>query len=85
MNKHTILFNIASRNVNRLSPELEQRVWEHIENVMNGDNLYGNASREIILEAYYHQEACGRNWAEIQMDIIYSYGPIRLVCKNTGA
>lgn len=68
MKTHTILFNIASRTCMKLSPKKEERVIGYIYNVMNGDGLYDNASKEIILEAYMDQERGGRpdvTWAHL--------------------
>lgn len=68
MNTHTILFNIASRTCMKLSPKKEEKVIGYIYNVMNGDGLYDNASKEIILEAYMNQEQGGRpdvTWAHL--------------------
>ena len=55
MTKHTILFHIACRNVCQMSPELETKVYDLIEDWCNGDGLYEGASKEVILDAYFHQ------------------------------
>jgi len=68
LNPNTILFNVASRTCLKLSPKKEERVLGYIYNVMNGDGLYDNASKEIILEAYMEQERGGRpdvTWAHL--------------------
>jgi len=68
LNPNTILFNVASRTCLKLSPKKEERVLGYIYNVMNGDGLYDNASREVILEAYFNQEQGGRpdvTWAHL--------------------
>jgi hypothetical protein len=51
-NHNTILFNVACRTVLGLTPIVERRVLNYINDVMNGDGLYKDASQEIILEAY---------------------------------
>jgi hypothetical protein len=68
LNPNTILFNVASRTCLKLSPKKEERVLGYIYNVMNGDGLYDNASKEVILEAYMDQESGGRpdvTWAHL--------------------
>lgn len=68
LNPNTILFNVAARTCMKLSPKKEERVLGYIYNVMNGDGLYDNASRETILEAYMNQEQGGRpdvTWAHL--------------------
>jgi hypothetical protein len=66
MNHHTVLFNLAARTVLHLTPTEEKRVRDHIENVMNGDDLYEGASLETILEAFHDQEAMmGETWVEL--------------------
>lgn len=73
---HTELFNIAARNVLRLTPKEEQGVRDHIENVMNGDGLYEGSSFETILEAFHDQEAMPQEtWAELILMILGWAGP----------
>lgn len=75
MNNHTILFNIASRNILKLTPEVEIKVKNHIMDIMNGDGLYDGSSEEAILEAYFSQENCDPhydlNWADLIRDILH--------------
>jgi len=56
MPHHTILFNIASFTLIGLSREAQNMVYEHIEDVVNGDNLYENPSKETILTAYHDMQ-----------------------------
>jgi hypothetical protein len=71
--KHTILFNIASRTILGLSPLIERRVTQYINDVMNGDGLYEGASQEIILEAYADQHMVPwkkDTWVELISEIL---------------
>jgi hypothetical protein len=76
MNHHTVLFNLAARTVLHLTPTEENRVRDHIENVMNGDGLYDGADDETVLEAFYHQEAMPEEtWAELILVALGWAGP----------
>ena len=71
--KNTILFNIASRTILSLSPFVERRVIQYINDVMNGDGLYEGASQEIILEAYADQNVVPwkkDTWVELISEIL---------------
>lgn len=73
---HTVLFNLAARNVLRLTPSEEQKVRDHIECVMNGDGLYEGASFETILEAFFHQESMmGETWTDLILIVLGWAGP----------
>ena len=76
MNHHTVLFNLAARTVLHLTPTEENRVRDHIENVMNGDGLYDGASFETILEAFFDQESMmGETWADLILIVLGWAGP----------
>ena len=65
---HTVLFNIAGLTLIHLSVSDLKKVYNYIEETMNGDGLYGkNPEKEILLEAYYDQEMSdhlGLNWVD---------------------
>jgi hypothetical protein len=65
--RHTVLFNIATYTVTKLSVAEGKRIYAYIEEVMNGDGLYEGASKESILEAYYNQHNPFNNltWVEL--------------------
>ena len=52
---HTILFNVAAYTVLKLSKSQAHKLYQIIEDTMNGDDLYEGADRETILEAYFNQ------------------------------
>ena len=62
---HNILFNAAAYTKIGLTSEDGAKVYEYIEEVMNGDGLYEGAERETILEAYHELqmgEVYGLDW-----------------------
>jgi hypothetical protein len=73
---HTVLFNVTCRTILKLTPEQEERVWNEIEDTMNGDRLYGEASKEVILEAYFEQHSRSwdglpdKTWIELVKDLM---------------
>lgn len=69
---HTILFHIAAGTLLHLSPQTLKNVWEVIETTMNGDDLYPNASKETLLQAYFqqHQQNPETTWVELIEEIL---------------
>jgi hypothetical protein len=73
---HTALFNIAARNILRLTPKEEQRVRDQINDAMRGDGLYDGADEETVFEAFYHQESMpNETWAELILVTLGWAGP----------
>lgn len=71
LNHHTILFNVAAHTILQLSVEDSKSVWNIVEDTMNGDGLYEGMSKEVILEAYYHQHATnGETWIDLIKDLL---------------
>ena len=67
---HTVLFNIAAYTVLKLSIAEGKRIYNYIEEIMNGDGLYEGATKETILEAYHDQHNAGPwTWIELIQEL----------------
>jgi hypothetical protein len=67
---HTVLFNVAAYTVLKLSVAEGKRIYNYIEEIMNGDGLYKGATKETILEAYHDQYNAGPwTWVELIQEL----------------
>jgi hypothetical protein len=85
MNKHTILFNVAGLTNIQLSEEDHNKVYDYIEELINGDGLYEEASKETILEAYHDLqmgEIYGLDWVNHISTILEEIGLIQKYKKS---
>jgi hypothetical protein len=71
-NKNTIMFYIGASTVLKLDIDIIEQVYSIIEQIVNGDDLYENPSKETILEAYASQENPfnDRTWSELIGEIM---------------
>ena len=68
---HTVLFNIAAYNRLQLPFAEGKRIYNYIEEIVNGDELYDDPSKETILEAYHNQYNVGPwTWVELIMELM---------------
>jgi hypothetical protein len=75
-NTQTLLFNVGGITILHLSVEKLNEVYSVIEDIMNGDGIYGEApEKEIILEAYNSQYNPFRQytWSDMIREIIHDH------------
>ena len=66
------MFYIGASTVLKLENDIIDQVYSIIEEIVNGDSLYENPSKETILDAYASQENPfnDRTWSELILELM---------------